>query len=528
MFFDAYTSFGPKPRQHSAQPWTLQHLVDELEHCSISGALVTSTQCRLYDPMHENRRLADMLASYENLFPIWNVMPHWTGEFPKPDALLEEMSACGVRAVTIFPKTNGWNPVSITSEPLLSSLASAGILTIIDMASELADDELERLVEKYRTLPILLHGVLWNKQRLVVPLLLRHPNLHISFDHFQTSRGIEWLVERGLENQLLFASNAIEMSAGAHRFYVDYAQVPDVAKQKIAWANLSRLLRGLVPAVERENSSDDSIVCEARAAKPLSATVYDMHSHILHEGLNGGGGSYVMFDGGPSGLVKMNKTIGVDAVGIMSWNGTVSANADDGNECVREALDVLPADYWGLATFDVSHDSPDEMREKIAATFQDERFLGFKPYVAFGKDYDDPVYDVWWEYGSSRGLYGLLHPNRGDLSELDSLCERFPEMTFVVAHCGGSYQAADYAIAKAAKYSNLLIEITLTPVCAGVVDYLVSGAGAHRVLYGSDFPMRDPRQQLGWVVYSRLCEDDKRAVLGLNAKRLIGRIRGHG
>ncbi len=58
-----------------------------------------------------------------------------------------------------------------------------------------------------------------------------------------------------------------------------------------------------------------------------------------------------------------------------------------------------------------------------------------------------------------------------------------------------------------------------------MIEYLVEGCGAGRVLYGSDQPMRDPRQQLGWVIYSKLSLADKKKVLGLNAKKLLDRIR---
>jgi hypothetical protein len=37
--------------------------------------------------------------------------------------------------------------------------------------------------------------------------------------------------------------------------------------------------------------------------------------------------------------------------------------------------------------------------------------------------------------------------------------------------------------------------------------------------------MRDPRQQFGWVVYSRLSLEDKRKVLGQNTQTLIANIR---
>jgi predicted TIM-barrel fold metal-dependent hydrolase len=58
-----------------------------------------------------------------------------------------------------------------------------------------------------------------------------------------------------------------------------------------------------------------------------------------------------------------------------------------------------------------------------------------------------------------------------------------------------------------------------------MIDYLVAGCGADRVLYGTDLPMRDPRTQFGWVVYSRLSLEDKKKVLGLNAQKMVGRIR---
>ena len=91
----------------------------------------------------------------------------------------------------------------------------------------------------------------------------------------------------------------------------------------------------------------------------------------------------------------------------------------------------------------------------------------------------------------------------------------------IACHCGVLYAVADTAVELARKYANFYAEITLTPVCAGIIDYLVEGCGPDRVLYGSDMPMRDPRQQLGWVVYSRLLLDQKQAVLGGNAQWIM-------
>jgi len=46
-------------------------------------------------------------------------------------------------------------------------------------------------------------------------------------------------------------------------------------------------------------------------------------------------------------------------------------------------------------------------------------------------------------------------------------------------------------------------------------------AGEDRIVYGSDLPMRDPRQQLGWVVFSRLSQRAKERILWRNAWNIM-------
>jgi len=525
LFFDGFACFGPKPMLHGDQPWTLDHLIDEMRHCSISGALVTSTRCRLYDPMLENRRLCEQLASYDHLFALWNVMPHWTEEFPEPEQLTNLLREYDVPAVTVYPKTNNWRIRLAASRPLFEELQRTRTLVVIDGRDEVGPEDVEFLLTTYPDLPLLWRGIVWSHQRFVLPLLFAHKSLHIGLDHFQINNGLEWLCARGCEDQLVFTSNAADMSMGAHRCYIDYADLADSVKAKIASGNLIRLLKGKQPPREAINPDEDELITDARAGKPLSCLVLDMHAHCIDEGLNGAGGAYTMFNGGASGMLDLSRRMGVDGIGIMSWQGANLCDADAGNDCVRANLDMMPQTCWGLGTFDVIHDSADQIRTKLQRTYADKRFVGLKPYHHFGKDYDDPVYDVWWEFAQERGLYALLHPARPDMTEFDALCPKYPNAIFICAHSGTNYQIADLLIERARKYANLYLEITLTPVCMGIIDYLARRAGADRVLYGTDQPMRDPRQQFGWVIYSRLSVEDKKRILGLNAQGILNRVR---
>jgi predicted TIM-barrel fold metal-dependent hydrolase len=526
IYFDAFTVIGPRAYANSKSPWSLDHLLDELDLCSISGAMVFGSMQTQYDTMLENRRLLRTLAPHDHLFPIWGVLPSVAGDFPEPRDLLKEMADHDVRAVSMFPKGASWSLFSDWNQPLLQSLSDAAIPVIFRCPDQLSLEDADRLAKAWPALPIILTGPTWGTSRSVFPLLVNRPNVHLTFTHFQVYQGLELLVESGCGNQLLFASNAPEMSAGAHRTYVDYANLPVPAKEAIAGGNLSRLLKGLKPPRERRNPREDELMAAARQGLPMPCLTLDMHAHIQDEGAHNVGTGSLFLDGGPQGMARMAKRMGVQGIGVMSWNGTVGTDAANGNDCVRAAMDACPDLFWGLATFDTPHLDRATLRRQLEETYADRRFLGLKPYPSFGIPYDDPRYDVWWEFGNEQGLYVGFHPtlwyqNR----EFIKVAERFPNLTIMAYHAGGSYESADAVIEAGRKFKNIMAEPTLTPVCGRIIEHLVEGLGEDRVCYGSDQPMRDPRQQLGWVVYTRLPLDVKKKILGLNAKRLLDGIR---
>jgi hypothetical protein len=204
LFFDAFTRIGPRVRKHPAHPWKLVELVAELDHCSIAGALVASTMSVQYDPLHANRELSAQVEPYDHLFPIWNVMPHQTGEFPKPAALEKLLRRHRVRAVTIYPFTNHWDWLAPHARDLFHCLQANGILLIVDRTEVGAGTEstryyreLEEFLKRHHRLSVLLTGAAWFDQRFLLPLLPRHANLHLTFDHFQVHYGLDDLVAQG-------------------------------------------------------------------------------------------------------------------------------------------------------------------------------------------------------------------------------------------------------------------------------------------------------------------------------------------
>lgn len=518
--FDAWTRVGPRPHKHFAERWSQAHLLEEMAHCSISRALVFPTQALFYDANYGNREFSRSIAGNGELRAIWNVLPANLGEFPKPARLIEEMRQADVRAVALHPKTNCWDWLAASSDALFLEL-SANDIPVFLPRSEMADClEIREFLRRYPALSVILTGASWGEQRKVFSLMEECSNLYLTFECFQVHHGLEDLVQRGFEDRLLFASEAPLRAAGAHRAYVDYADLPRSIKAKIAGENLRRLLKDESPLVGRSNPSEDIFMTRARRGEPIPHI--DMHMHILHEGLEGGGGDCRMHRGGPSGVFALLARLGCQGGGFMSWNGTVGGDTLAGNDCTTAALDVAPKGFWGLASFDPVHYSLEEFAAQVSARYEaDARFIGMKPYWVHGLEYSHPRYTDWWEYGNTHEFYALIHRVRADFDEVDALAEKYPRVRWVVAHCASDFATADMAIACAERHSNVYLEITLTPTFGGIIDYLVDGAGSDRVVYGSDLPMRDPRQQFGWVVFSRLSFEQKCDVLHRNAMRII-------
>ncbi len=520
-FFDCYTKIGPDKVIHPANRWKLGELLKEMDYCSVSAALVAYTLSANYDLHHSNLELSRMLAPYPNLFPIWNVMPHTGGEYPAPPELTGLVKENNVRAFSIMPVSNSWDWKSYASKELFDWISSNRML-VITQASELGSwSDVDVFLQKYPEVPLLLNRITYGEQRFIIPLLERYKNLHICFDTFQINEGLEYFTGKGLEDQLLFGSSAPAMSQGAHRTYVDLARIKRETREKIAGGNLKRLLRLEKLPPKKENRSEDALMAAVRRGTPPPTPIVDMHMHILDTGVFGVGRHYRMQNGDPKGVFEAVRHIGYQGGGIMSWNGIQSYVSEAGNKTTRNALDLSPGGFWGLATFDPSHYTQSEIEQQIREVYADRRFIGMKPYPFFGIEYHDKRYDPWWEYGNQNRFYALIHHSRSDLQEVDSLARRYPDVRWVVAHTGSSYKVADLAVEMMKKYPNVFAEITFTAVTGGIIEYMAKEVGAERIVYGSDLPMRDPRQQLGWVVFSDLPKAAKEKILAYNAAEII-------
>ena len=146
----------------------------------------------------------------------------------------------------------------------------------------------------------------------------------------------------------------------------------------------------------------------------------------------------------------------------------------------------------------------------------------YPPYTTFPLDHE--AWHPIFAFAEERGLVVLSHTDSGTLSEpqkLGTAAARFPGATFVSGHSGNIEPFRTQAIDMARVHDNFYLETCSTYRQPGVIEKLVAGAGAERVLFGSDQPLMDPRIQLGKIITADLTDEEKHQVIGGNAQRLL-------
>ncbi|MBT3375272.1 MAG: amidohydrolase family protein [Lentisphaerae bacterium] len=525
MLFDCWACYGPGPAKDPSQRWTLEQLLEDLDLYGISAALVRHEQGLNYDPMHINRRLVAETAEHrDRLFPCWNAMPHQPGDFPEPDAFCAAMDQADVRAVLITPNTHGYPIHSDVLAPLAAALNSRRTLVLTTLAELGADyRNATTFCRTFADCSVIIAEATWGQWRLAVSILDACPNACLELSAFQANRAPEFLMARYGPERVLLGTGLPRRSGAAARGFVDWALGDPADVAKFAGLNLARCLNVPPPKPLALPEESDQMVVEARNGKPLSALVLDAHCHVLDDGLDGAGGRYVMLKGDSLNIVALAERMGVDVTAMMSWSGTVSMDVVAGNALLEQVVDRSPQQIIGLSSADPTHQTESDIRNVCERLHGQLGFRGLKPYTRNNVPYNDPRYAPYWEYANAHRLYGLLHTaaNVGGMKAVHDLAERYPDVTFLVAHSGGSWALARQVVDVASQFPNVMAELTYTGAVNRVVEWFCEQIGPDRVLFGTDAPMRDPRPQLAWCVHTALPESQKQLIVGGNFARIL-------
>ncbi len=219
----------------------------------------------------------------------------------------------------------------------------------------------------------------------------------------------------------------------------------------------------------------------------------------------------------------------MDAAGIdrTCINCVFHGEARIGNDIAARFVREHP-DRFYLAAFASPH-YPEEVGPELerAVDVLGAKFVKIYPdYVL--KPLEDPVWSPIFEWVNERGLPIMTHARLAHVPDsivtiterFTGLSTRYPGIRWVMAHSAGGVNPD--AIHAARTLPNVYMETCSSSGTVGSVRTCVEGAGADRVLFGTDQPLLDPRHQIAKVLAADVSAEDKRRVLGLNAIELLG------
>ncbi|MCD9020264.1 amidohydrolase family protein [Cohnella silvisoli] len=174
---------------------------------------------------------------------------------------------------------------------------------------------------------------------------------------------------------------------------------------------------------------------------------------------------------------------------------------------------------------------------KLMERYKDRSiFKAIKLHPSFHGVYaDDGRYEAAWEYAAANDLPIMSHTwaisptNDAQKFSYPPLFEkyiaRYPQVNLICGHSGGRYDGIQQAVRMASRYPNVYMDTAGDVYANGLISFLVKGAGADRVLFGSDGFWMDARTQIGMILAADISLEDKKKILFENAMRLF-RING--
>lgn len=109
--------------------------------------------------------------------------------------------------------------------------------------------------------------------------------------------------------------------------------------------------------------------------------------------------------------------------------------------------------------------------------------------------------------------------NESTPADVADLARRHPRTQIIMAHLGGGGRRG---VLDVKPYPNVVVDTSGSQPIAGLIEYAVAELGPERVIFGSDWPIRDFATHVGWVRGSEISERDQAAILQGNAMRLLG------
>jgi predicted TIM-barrel fold metal-dependent hydrolase len=192
------------------------------------------------------------------------------------------------------------------------------------------------------------------------------------------------------------------------------------------------------------------------------------------------------------------------------------------NDQTMAAVRQEPDRLWGLCYVNPRHGQA--AREEILRCVRDGGLCGIKLWVAARAG--DRVVDVVAETAVELGVAVLQHawdhtpgspPDQSRSTDVAELAGRFPALRIQMAHMNG---VGCRGLNEVAGFANVWVDTAGAQPLTGTLEYALERLGPGRIVFGSDYPVREFGVKLASVRATVGDESVRRALLHDNALAL--------
>lgn len=215
---------------------------------------------------------------------------------------------------------------------------------------------------------------------------------------------------------------------------------------------------------------------------------------------------------------------------LSAWHGPEGVLI--GNEEVAGWVDAHPDRFAGLASVDLRR--PMEAVRELRRCVTEHRFVGLRmvPWLWEAPPTDRRYYpllaacvELEVPFFTQVGHTGPMRPSETGrpIPYIDQVALDFPELVIVCGHIG--YPWTEEMVAVARKHENVYIDTsayTARRYPGPLVDYIGSGSGREKVLFGTNYPMILPEHALEGLGALGLDSEAEELFLDGNARRVLG------
>lgn len=518
LYMDVNCSVGQRANIiNESIPYKIEDLLVDQRKFGIDLSLVSVSYANDYSIFIANNEIFDLSKKHKTIMPIISLYPGFNYDINNSEEYLNSCFQKGAKGIKLL-----LNNFFVFNEKMLIPIfvfAEKSNLPIIINAKEMFDNmEILKTISSFNNLKVIITGVNFAYVNSLLCAIEESENIFFALDGCTKHNLIEHLYYRIGEERILFSSGYPMNDAGSVKAMIEYSEIPEEAKNKIASTNAIKLFN-ISSNFSKQNRECDPFIKQIESGRNLrdviASPIFDVHTHFNGEESISSGwyGSGVTLES----LLNSCRLNGVSSFITSSIDG-LSHTGIIGNKIVREAIEKYPGIIYGYASANPYY--KDDLNDCIKH-LKEKQFLGVKLYPAknhypyTGKNYKDVL-----EKTRDLGKLFLLH---GTPEDAKRILEIYKGLKVILAHATQSYEFMDKAMETMEEYPQLYIDICNRYLIGGAIEHLVNNGFEDRILFGSDSALLSQSAHIGFVGYSNISFKAKEKILSKNFMELLNK-----